>query len=233
MFSVHIKSQDSVKLDQAVIRFVDTQSGIGSFVEAKQNERDSSKYTFSLKNSPAVRRKAGLYGSVYEVELLAAGSSVSNPIRWAFGSVEFRGTVQRQEEKPKFQHPFPFPQKDATTKGWYDALPAIEHQFRPQAPRPHTAFAYMFTLASFGPLAVLVLGLLLLRPDFRLFPSGFDGLLALGFHGLIAVCVLAVFGFWISVPFFDLLKILSVLGVPMLFIGGRTLRAVAAKSEVA
>ncbi|KAK9749145.1 hypothetical protein RND81_02G105400 [Saponaria officinalis] len=107
----------------------------------------------------------------------------------------------------------------------------IEHIFRVPEKRPPRELSLAFLGLTFIPLAGFLVGLLRLGVNLKNFPtSTVPATFAILFHAAIlaVLCLYALF--WLMLNLFTTLKILSFLGVVLVFVGHRTLSHLASKS---
>jgi oligosaccharyltransferase complex subunit delta (ribophorin II) len=151
----------------------------------------------------------------YEAELIVGDSFVQNPFRWNFGRL--RINFPASEHRSQDQSP-------------YKKLSEITHQFRAPEKRPPESISLGFTGLSLSPILLLLLGLLRVGANLKRFPSGINGLFAMGFEGGIIAILLLFVLYWLQLNMFTTLGLLSLLAIPTIFFGQKTLSALALSS---
>jgi len=148
---------------------------------------------------------------VYSLRVLIGDPSIDNSFEWDAASVSFKFASEAAQSHPSI----------------YDAKPEIHHIFRKPDSRPPRTVSQAFTLLALAPIALLIVGWLIVGINFGNFPSGIAAIYALLFH-VALIATLGVLGlFWLELTIFDTLKYLGYAGVPLLFFGQQTFRALA------
>lgn len=146
-------------------------------------------------------------------------------MKWKIGSASITLPPNpTPTELPLYHHPLLHTSDTAR-----QALPEIQHQFREPEARPPQAISQAFTIAVLLPWIVLIIGIAKIGFNFALFPSGSGSIIAICFHASILVILGIVAQFWLKVDMFTTLQNLSIVSVPAIFFGHKTLREIAAK----
>jgi len=208
-----VQGKPQLRIQQAFIKFTHVSTHHETFFVATPSTKQ---YSLDL----SIEAKAPLFkyaSGDYEIELVVADSFVQNPFRWSFG-------------KLKITFPSPPAHYNSQDECPYQNLPEISHHFRQPEKRPSEAISLGFTGLSLSPILILLLGLLRVGANLKRFPSGLNGLYALGFEGGIISILLLFTLYWLHLNMFTTLGLLSVLALPTIFFGQKALSALAMSS---
>lgn len=172
------------------------------FVVPVDNARKSYRLNVDLSK---FKNKSGKY----TVRVLIGDAFVDNSFEWTAATVALEFANAAQAAKPS-----PFVPK-----------PVINHKFRVPDKRAPAFLASVFTLLTLAPIAILLIGVLIVGLNFGLYPGGADSMSALLFHGSMVAFFGVYVWYWLALDIFEFFTYASVVAVPLVFFGHRTLRA--------
>lgn len=160
----------------------------------------------------------------YDIQLTVGDAVMENSLLRGIGYVE----LDLPEPPEKAPRPPPQP-VDPYTR--YGPKAEITHIFRAPEKRPPEELSLAFLVLTILPLIGFIIGLLRLGVNLKNFPtSAVPATFAVIFHFGIAAVLLLYVLFWLKLDLFTTLKILSFLGVFLMFVGHRTLSHLASAS---
>lgn len=145
----------------------------------------------------------------YNLRVLIGDPFVDNSFEWTAATVSLEFSDAADAAKPS-----PF-----------SARPVINHKFRVPDKRAPAFLSSVFTLAVLAPLAILLLGVLVIGLNFAHYPGGADSLSALLFHGAMVLFFVVYIWYWLALDIFQFFYYACIAAVPLVFFGHRTLRA--------
>ncbi|KAK1303068.1 Dolichyl-diphosphooligosaccharide--protein glycosyltransferase subunit 2 [Acorus calamus] len=153
----------------------------------------------------------------YDIELTVGDISMENSFLRAVGHVD----LHLPEPSDKATRP-PVPLVDPYSR--FGPKPEIFHIFRAPEKRPPQELSYAFLAVTLLPFLCFLIGLMRLGVNLKNFPSSaLPATFSILFHAAIAGVLLLYVLFWLKLDLFTTLKILSFLGVFLVFVGHRTL----------
>ncbi|XP_074280044.1 dolichyl-diphosphooligosaccharide--protein glycosyltransferase subunit 2 [Silene latifolia] len=160
----------------------------------------------------------------YDLQLTVGDAAMENSFIRSLGSVD----LDLPEAPEKATRP---PVQPVDPLSRFGPKAEINHIFRVPEKRPPSELSLAFLVLTFVPLAGFLVGLLRLGVNLKNFPtSAVPATFATLFHAAI-LAVLCLYGlFWLKLNLFTTLKVLSFLGVVLVFVGHRTLSHLASKS---
>jgi hypothetical protein len=111
----------------------------------------------------------------------------------------------------------------------HSPLPIIQHMFRPSENRSFSVITLVFSVLSFLPLVVLLIGIQRLFKANSLkieLPKGSEWLYAFVFQVSILCLLLSITLYWLFVPLLQALSLLAVCGFFAIFSGASALRMI-------
>ncbi|KAH9606594.1 hypothetical protein KSS87_016124 [Heliosperma pusillum] len=160
----------------------------------------------------------------YNLQLTVGDAAMENSFIRSLGSID----LDLPEAPEKATRP-PLQPVDPLSR--FGPKAEIAHIFRVPEKRPRSELSLAFLGLTFVPLAGFLVGLLRLGVNLKNFPtSAVPATFATLFHAAIlaVLCLYALF--WLKLNLFTTLKVLSFLGVVLVFVGHRTLSHLASKS---
>lgn len=211
-----VKNQISGKpmqVHQAFIRISNVATGEELFFICKYSGKQ---YTSHFAANDLLEPFYGRSGS-YLIELIVGDSVIQNSIIWSLAnSVQIH--FANDTEIPLPPDPFAF-------------KPEIHHIFRVAAERPKQSISMAFTFAVLMPILIFVGGLILVGANMRNFPSGLDGLYALGFQCCVGAIFTLFIYYWLSLTMIQTLIYLLILSIPYMIFSKKALNALAIQNE--